>query len=121
MQELFSLPSRQYNNRTLETGLIRLSDHIDVSTLGGILVRWEIEEIDAAGSVTVAYAMYNDGVYVGGVTKTYTEPGRYPFGFSRSDFDDTTTVEATLQVAGRARLYATVYSIGQGEDIPEWL
>jgi hypothetical protein len=121
MIQLFAMPSRQYVNETFHANVF-LSDWVDVSTCGGILVRFEIESgLDIGESVIFTHSLFNSGVYMGGATRTFTANGRYEVGFGRGDFDNTTTVDLTLQVIGRLRANAVAYSIAKGEDVLEWL
>lgn len=119
MDQLFAIPSRVYVNEVYDQTEL-LSDWVDVATCGGILGRLEIENIDAGESVAVAYEMYNGAEFMGGSGASWDQVGFYQFGFGRGDFDNTTSVRIIATVTGSVRLNAQVYSVAQGEDVPEW-
>jgi hypothetical protein len=120
MIEIYSIPSRNYVDQTLTSGPVLLSDWVDVSTCGDILIRWQIEQIDPGEQVIFTYAMYNGAVYQGGRTINFTTVGYHQIGFGRGDFDTTTIVYLTLQVVGRVRMNAKAYSVAKGEAVPIW-
>jgi hypothetical protein len=119
MDILYRQNSRQLTNTTLEFGPVLLSQIIDVSTCGDIRIHLEIESMNPGASIICTYSMMNGAEYMGGSPLTYNLPGRYEMGFSRSDFDNTTSVEATVQFIGRSRINATIYNVKKGEFVPE--
>lgn len=121
MIQLFNLPNRNYNDETLDSGDLLLSEWVDVPTCGGILLRLEIIAIDPGEQVIFSYTMHNGSELRGRQTSIFTDQTRFQIGFGRSDFDQSTIIRLVLVVVGRVRLTGTAYSIIQGEDVPEWL
>lgn len=121
MQSLWSTPMRNNNNRLYESGDVLLSDFITVVDTGGIHLRIDCASIDPGNSIVVDYAMLNSGVETGSGGGVYDAPGKHEIVFSRSDFDDATTIRGTIQTVGRARYSIDILSSANGEDILEWL
>lgn len=121
MITLYTLSSRQLNNTTFAIGPVLLSQFVDVQTCGGILVRFEIESMNVGASIVLTYTIRNGAEYKGGASTTYRAVGKHEVGFGRGDFDDTTTIEATVQFIGRSRVNGVIYSVAKGEDVLEWL
>lgn len=121
MIELIALNSRQFNNQTFDLGPELLSDHVDVSTCGGLLLRLEVESMNPGASITLNYQLHNGAIFMGGSTTEIIEANRYEISIGRSDMDNSTTITASVVFTGRSRINAILYSMAKGEDIPEWL
>jgi hypothetical protein len=118
MIELFSVPTRNYNNRNFDTTRL-LSSLVDVQACGGLLLRLEI--ISITGQITISYEIRNGNTYEGGAVHTVSQVGKHQIGFGRGDFDSSTTITVSIVLSGNARLGAILYSVAQGEDVLEWL
>lgn len=122
MITIFTVPSRNYNNRSFTTNLVRLSQHTPIENFWFVFARVEIESVDPGAILTITYDMQSgSGEHLGGSTTTKTQPGRFQIGFSRGDFDALSNIVFTIDLVGRMVLNAVLYIAERGEDIPEWL
>ena len=121
MESLFAIPMRQNNNNILNSELILLSDWMTVADVGGIHLRIDCISINLDAEIIVNYIMRNGDVEMGSGGVTFSEIGKHEIVFSRSDFDDTTTIQGNIQVVGRARFSVEILKSDKGEDLLEWL
>lgn len=121
MIEIFSVPSRQYNNRTFTTNLARLSQHVAMPDFWFVLCRLEITAVNPGAVLTVHYEMRSGGgVILGDSTNEFRTIGRREIAFSRSDLDDLSNISLFVNLAGRMNLSAGLYVAEHGEDILPW-
>lgn len=122
MIQIFDVPSRQYNNRDFTTSLLKLSQHVNMTTYWFVLCRMEIEIVAVGSTLSVSYEMLDgSGGHLGGSSAVYTQPGRYEIGFSRGDLDEFSDIIFTITLSGRMTLNAILYIAERGEDILEWI
>ena len=117
MITIFNVPTRNLNDASLSSGLVNLSQLVDVANCGGLLLRYDILSISSGGSLTLTYAIYVNGEFRSGATAVITTTGPGDIGFDVGGKNDTTQLQADLRTVGRVRLSATLYSTAPGEDI----
>ena len=120
METIFAVPMRNNNNNFQESGDILLSDWVAVADLGGIHVRIVCETISGGSEIRVVYQMLNSGVEMGAGSRIFDAVGYHEVRFSRSDFNDTTTVRGSIEAVGSARFSIEILSHDKGAGLLEW-
>ena len=120
METLYSQSVHTKNNDIDYYNDILISDYVNMETVGDLRFRLTVDRVWSGAEVVVTWRFTTGGVIGAESSMRYVEVGYYELGCNRSDFDDTTTLDATVQTIGRVRFGFVILSAEQGEDVLPW-